>query len=160
MSEDSPNYVIKVDHGHRETHHTLIVPGRRALGEQWRKVTIGADADRVTVDSQPHEAPADGKPIMVMGSGDEGYIQDVVETQMGKALGRLLQEKDDLCTTRPCNHDGPGCGRWQYINQLWHDYIEQKLRWLRGQTTIGPGGVQQRQTVAQNPVTRPWWFKE
>lgn len=137
---------IIVVHETKTADHTLIVPGRRALGEEWRKVTIGHTGDRITVDNEPHEAPADGKPIMAMGVSDPGYIDDIIEAQLGKAIERANKP------VREMTHDE----YTRVINEAFQAWMEQKIRHLRGQTTIGPGGMQQRSRVHQNPATRPW----
>ncbi len=31
------------------------------------------------------------------------------------------------------------------VNRMWHDYMEQKLRWFKGHTVLGPGGFFQRE---------------
>jgi hypothetical protein len=35
------------------------------------------------------------------------------------------------------------------INAMWHDFVEQKLRAFKGQSTFGPGGHTQREKVKQ-----------
>lgn len=123
---------------------TMIVPGRRALGEHWSLVTIGHDGHDLTVERQAAEAPADLRPIVAVSGPDAEYTRYILEAQVEKAQQRAA-------TVDELSHRE----RHEAINAAWQAYVEDKLRWLRGQTTIGPGGMQQRQRVYQNPDTRP-----
>lgn len=127
----------------------MIVPGRRALGESWMRITLGHDADNMTIDSEPCEAPADGKPIMAITGKDAEIADYILTAQMEKAKERAVAPQE-------LTHEE----RYELVNAAWHDYVEQKLRALRGQSTFGPGGATQRQRVAQNPATRPAMHKE
>lgn len=129
----------KIGHG-----ISMIIPGRRALGESWVRVTLGHDADNMTYDSEPAEAPADGKPIMALTGEDAEIAGYILTAQMEKA-------KDRAVAPQALTHQE----RYDAVNAAWHDYVEQKLRMLRGQSAFGPGVTTQRQRVAQNPDTRP-----
>ena len=128
---------------------TMVVPGRRALGEHWTRVTIGNDGDNITVDAEPTEAPADNKPIVAMTGNDAAIAQAIITKQMEMAHGRLVAPQEMTYEEK-----------YRLVNAAWHDYIEQKIRALRGQSTFGPGGSNQRQRVTQNPATRPTMRKE
>lgn len=123
---------------------SMIVPGRRALGEQWSRVTIGHDGDEITIEREDAAAPADNKPIMAVTGPDAEYARYILEAQAEKAQARAVAPQE---LTRE--------ERFEALNAAWHAYMEQKLRWLNGQTTIGPAGMHQRQRVYQNPATRP-----
>lgn len=134
----------KIEHG-----ISMVIPGRRALGESWVRVTLGHDADNMTYEAQPAEAPADGKPIMVISGKDAEIAEYILTAQMEKAKERAVAPQE-------LTHEE----RCELVNAAWRDYVEQKLRALRGQSTFGSGGFTQRQRVAQNPATRPMMHKE
>lgn len=123
---------------------TMVVPGRRALGEDWVKVTIGHDADNIVYDTAPAEAPADRKPIMAVTGPEQEYASYILTAQMEKAKSRAVAPQE--LTPKE---------RYDAVNEAWHDYMEEKLRHLRGVSTFGAAGGFQRQRVVQNPNTRP-----
>lgn len=110
---------------------TFITPGRRALGEAWRKVTIYPDPDtgKYIIDNEATEAPADNKAIIIPGMGNISIemADYFLEWQRDKAKERAkrLPTETDMRDTA------------QELNEAWHDYIEQKLRTFQGKTTIG-----------------------
>lgn len=128
---------------------SMIVPGRRALGESWVRVTIGHDADNMTYHSEAAAAPADGKPIMAVSGQDAEMASYILTSQMEKAKKRAVAPQ---ALTRQ--------ERFDLVNAAWQDYVEQKLRFMKGQSTFGSGGATQRQRITQNPATRPVMFKE
>lgn len=128
---------------------TMIVPGRRALGESWTKVTIGDDGDNITVDAEATEAPADNKPIVAMTGNDAAIANAIITKQMELSHGRAIAPQE-------MTHEE----RYRLVNAAWMDYVEQKIRALRGQSTFGPAGSTQRQRVVQNPDSRPTMRKE
>ena len=123
---------------------TMIVPGRRALGETWSRVTIGHDGADITVAREDAAAPADGNPIVVLAGADAGYASYIMEAALEKAQERAVAPQ--ALTPQEIH---------QATNAAWQAFIEDKLRWMKGQTTIGPGGMMQRQKIYQNPATRP-----
>lgn len=136
---------------------TMLTPGRRALGEGWQLVTIGGDEDEITVERTPTEAPADGKPVIVVNSHDKydmGYVAAILEAQRGKQAEQKIIGPDP-CGNRNCMHDGMHCGRFRLVNEMWHNFIGEKMAWLAGRSSIGAGGMIQREKVHQNPATRP-----
>ena len=128
---------------------TMVVPGRRALGEDWVKVTIGHDADNIVYDTEPAEAPKDRKPIMAVTGRDGEYAKYILTAQMEKAKDRAVAPQD--LTPKE---------RYDAVNEAWHDYVEEKVRALRGISAFGAAGGFQRQRVVQNPDTRPTHHKE
>lgn len=116
----------------------MVVPGRRALGEGWRKVTVYPRPDgSLRVENEATETPAVERPILVPAFGEMsieqadyiiGWLQK--ENEYRKVHG-LQPPKPDAAT----------------VNQIWQDYCEWKQRAWRGQTTIGRGGMAQRESV-------------
>lgn len=129
---------------------SMIVPGRRALGETWTRVTIGHDADRITVDTAPAEAPADNIPIMAVTGPDAEYAKYILDAQLEKARDRAGQPPRGL--TRQEKYD--------LVNEAWFAFMEQKQLHLMGRSTFGAGINVERQRIVQNPDTRPLMRKE
>lgn len=127
---------------------TMIVPGRRALGETWSKVTIGHDQDEITVQREDAPPPADGRSIMVVAGEDSAYAQYILTAALEKAQEHAKSVPE--LTDRE---------RFEATNAAWFAFMEDKLKHLKGQTSIGSAGMFQRQRVYQNPATRPMWHK-
>ena len=116
----------------------MITPGRRSLGEDWQEVTIGVEDDQIKVtESKPAQAPPGGRPIYVPSMGN--LEMDVVDHLLEGA--RKAQE---YSKKHPRQMSLEEYETW--LNQQWLDFCEQKLKWFKGQTTIGPGGFYQRET--------------
>src|SRR3990167_1456473 len=113
---------------------TMVVPGRRAMGEQWSKVNIYPDPDTGTyiVEREDTAAPADQSPIFVPGMGSISLemADFILERSRDEARTRAKQPKRDAK---------------KELNAAWQEFCEQKLRWYRGQSTLGPGGMSQRE---------------
>ena len=116
---------------------TMITHGRRSLGEAWRKINIYPDPDTGTyiIDNQPTEAPADNLPIFVPGMGN-------VSVEMADFILERSRHEAETRAKRPRRSEAEV---WQEINEAWQDYMQQKLAWSKGRTTIGPGGAMQRE---------------
>lgn len=123
---------------------TMIVPGRRSLGETWTKVTIGNDGDNITLDAEPSEAPADNKPIVAMTGNDAAIANAIITKQMELSHGRAVAPQE-------MTHEQ----RFALVNAAWQDYVAEKIAYLKGRSVFGPGGSTQRQRVVQNPDSRP-----
>lgn len=122
---------------------TMVMPGRRALGEEWSKVTlyVDEDTDQITAEREDHAAPADLRPIFVPALAN--CPPEMVDYMIG------LQMKE--AEYRKAHPQGmPLAERTRLINEAWHAFVEQKLRWFRGQSQIGPGGMSQRERVDRN----------
>ena len=128
---------------------TMVVPGRRALGESWTRVTIGNDGDNITVDAAPAEAPADNKPIVAMTGNDAAIANAIITKQYEMAEYRNVAPQE-------MTHEQ----RYALVNAAWQDYIGEKIAYLKGRSVFGPGGSVQRQRVSQNPDSRPLMHKE
>lgn len=110
---------------------TLITPGRRSLGEEWRKVTIYPDPDtgEYIIDNEPTEAPADNRTILVPGMGN-------ISIEMADYFLEWQREKaKDRAKSAPTETDIRDSER--ELNEAWQAYMEQKLRAFKGQTTVG-----------------------
>lgn len=120
---------------------TLITPGRRALGESWSKVSVSWSPDEraYLLEREDHEAPADGRPIVVpsLGNASPDMINYILGYQMKEAEYREAEQQKSREQRRR--------ETFEKVNRMWQDYMEDKLRWLKGQTTIGAGGFNQRE---------------
>ena len=118
---------------------TMITRGRRALGEKWRKINIYPDPDSgaYLIDNEPAEAPANNTPILVPGLVNISVemAEFIVGEQLEKAKERAKKPRQNEAEARA------------ELNNLWHDYMEQKLAWFKGRTTVGPAGLFQREKV-------------
>ena len=116
---------------------SMIVPGRRAMGEDWSKVTIRPDPDtgKYLVEREDTPAPADRTPIFVPGLGNVSVemADFILQSQVELAKDRAKQPKRSEAEAKA------------EVNRLWQEYCEQKTRWFRGRTTVGPGGMHQRE---------------
>ena len=115
----------------------MIVHGRRALGESWRKITVGHDGDNYTIENNPTEAPADGRPIFVptLGEVSLDMADYILEYQRKEAEYRKAKALPGWCPTR------------EEIQRLFEDYVEQRLKSFRGQSVIGPGIAVHREKI-------------
>lgn len=121
---------------------TFVMPGRRVEGEDWVKVTIGHDGSEIVMDTEDAERPVGARPVVAFSGADTAYTEHILAAAAEKAQGRLIHEMSSE-------------EKFEVANKAWQDYMEQKLRHLKGQSTFGPGGFTQRQRVNQNPDTRP-----
>lgn len=128
---------------------TMVIPGRRALGEQWVKVTLGHDGEDMVYDRVAADAPADGKPIIALTGEDAEYAKYILQAQMDKAKARAVAPQE-------LTHEE----RMKAVNEAWQAYMGDKLAWLKGRSTIGAGGLVQRNKVVQNPADKPAFRKE
>ena len=117
----------------------MVTQGQRAYGEDWREVTIGVneDTDRIEVlENKATEAPASGRGIYVpaMGEMDDDRVQWLLDG------ARQYQAYSGKAVSMMPMHEF-----YEWLNQQWLDYAEQKLRWFQGKTTLGPGGFFQRE---------------
>ncbi len=116
----------------------MVTQGRRSYGEDWQEITIGIRDDEVAViENIPTTAPAGGKPIYVpaMGNLSMEQVDFLIEG------ARKAQEYGSV---HPSQMPLDEYKAW--LNEQWQDYVEQKLKWLKGQTTLGPAGFNQRET--------------
>jgi len=109
---------------------------RAIFGEgHWQRTTISAtEDDEIRVESQPAEAPADNRPLLIPGKNDESHVRDIVEKFIEQGPERLTAIKAMNSTEREVA-----------INELWQEYAEQLLLHRKGQSTVGLSGLHQRQ---------------
>ena len=123
---------------------SLITPGRRALGEDWSKVHIGWDDDagEYTVDREDTPAPADGKPIFVPALGNLSWeaVDFILEEQRKEAEYRKARGKQGMSDAE-LN---------VLLNRMWQDFVAIKLKHFRGESTVGAGGLFQRERVTHS----------
>ena len=115
----------------------MVIPGRRALGEDWSKVSIYANENGgYDVEREDATAPAENVAIFVPGMGNMSY----------EAVDYLLEYKKKDQEYRKA-HNQPIKRGWTYdeINKLFHDWIELKLKRFKGQTHSGPTATYQRE---------------
>lgn len=117
----------------------MVTPGRRAYGEQWQDITIAVDDDQIKVtESHAVEAPPDNRPIYVPAMGN-------LQVEAVNFLLEGAKKAQEYGKKHPKDMSIEEYGRW--LNEQWLSFVEQKLRWFKGQTTIGPGGFFQREKV-------------
>jgi hypothetical protein len=115
---------------------SMITPGRRALGEDWSQVDIGTSGDEITLEVAPAEAPAHNRPIIVVNEGEAEMTAYILEASIEKAK-ELAKRPEELTAAE----------RHEMLNAAWQDYIGDKLAHLQGRSTLGAGGLVQRQRV-------------
>ena len=116
---------------------SMIMPGRRSLGEKWRKISIHPDPDTGTylIDNEETEAPATNRAIFVPGLGN-------ISTEMADYI---LEKKRDDAISDAVKPRKSQAEVDKEVNAMWHDYMEQKLAMFKGKTTLGPAGFFQRE---------------
>jgi hypothetical protein len=124
----------------------MITPGRRAYGEDWSEVTISHDGNDIHVTTEPHEAPADGKPIIVPLNGrgrraDAHNNTDMANFILDKYMGLAAERarRPDQGMTHQEKYD--------LMNKWFHDWMGEKIAHLQGRSSFGPGGSVQRQRI-------------
>lgn len=131
---------IRLKRGKRKPVMSMITPGRRALGENWSKVTVFANPDTGAYDVEREDtpAPADNTAILVPMMGE-------MSLEMADYILEY-KRKDQEYRVR---HGNPIRTTWtfQEINQLWQDWCEFKRKHYEGQSISGPGGWSQRERI-------------
>ena len=116
----------------------MITPGRRSLGEDWSKVAIYANPETggYDVEREDTPAPADNCAIIVPASGEDAY----------EKVDFILEYKRKDQEYRKA-HNRPIRKGWskKEIEQMFHDWMELKVRRFKGQTVSGPYGWAQRE---------------
>ena len=124
-----------------------VVPGPRALGMPWMEVSVGSQEGELYTSVEKAEAPTETS-ILAMGE-DAGWFRDVMEAQRGKqtegAFNKAVTTGEGRCTDLLCSHRHNGCSAYRLMNEMFQNYIEQKTRWFKGQSTYGYGGHTQRE---------------
>lgn len=120
----------------------VVVPGRRDLGGTgWEEVTIRPSDDGTKIDTERVEAmaPASGHAhiIPAMGNLSTEEVDFILE---GSLKASEYQSRNP--TRRPITD----AEIQQMAQQMWLDYLEQKIRAFKGTSTFGLGGHTQRQS--------------
>lgn len=125
----------------------MVVPGRRALGEAWSEVTVRPREDGgFDLENRPAEvAPADGAPVIVPAMAN--LSEDEVNFILEGALKRQEYTKNHP-RQQPVSDDD--FQKW--AQEMWTEYLEAKIKFLRGVTVSGPGGWTQR----EKPPVQEW----
>lgn len=120
---------------------TMVMPGRRAYGEGWMRVTAYADekTDTIKMTTVPVEAPAENRPIYIPTMG--GLSMDAVDFLLEGA--RKSQEYGGRHPSDMSPRDYK-----KFVNEQWMAFVEAKLKAFKGVSTFGPGGQIQRQSPA------------
>ena len=125
----------------------MIIPGRRALGEQWQEVTIGVKDDVIQVtENKPAEAPPNATPIFTFG------MTQLSPDAMNFILEGAIQQQE-YARRKPKKPKVTDAEIEEMVNRMWIDFCEQKLKWFKGQTTLGAGGFFQRETPGRTNWT-------
>jgi hypothetical protein len=122
----------------------MVIPGRRALGETWREVTIRpTDNGGYTTENVAAEAPAQGRPVVIpaMANLSDDEVNFILEGAL-KAQDYYSRQK-----RKPNSAEEK-----KIVQKMWDDYVEQKLKGFKGQTVLGPGGFFQR----ESPGLKNW----
>mgnify|MGYP001559387592 CR=1 FL=1 len=115
----------------------MVVPGRRALGEDWSKVTIYATPEgHYEVEREDTTAPADNAAIYVPAMGNLS-IEAADYILERKKKDQEYRKSHNLPIRRGVSH--------KEINQLWQDWMELKKKRFKGQTQSGPAQTFQRE---------------
>lgn len=128
----------------------IVMPGRRAYGEGWREVTLAVDErnDEIVVhENKAVEAPAQNKPIYVPAMGN-------LEMEHVNFLLEGARKSQEYGAKHPTEMSDAQYNKW--INEQWIAFVENKLKYFKGQSVFGPGGHTQR----QKPGRTHWnWSK-
>lgn len=142
MTKATPQVQVK-ESGPANPIVSMVTPGRRAIGEDWSRVDIAWDADarEYTVHREDAPRPADGLPIFVPALGNISMeIMDyLIEEQQKEAEYRARAKAQHLPQQKK--------EQSERINELWHAWIETKIKAFKGQSIFGPGGHTQREKV-------------
>lgn len=115
---------------------SMIIPGRRALGETWSKVHIipNSDTGQYDVVREDADQPKDNHSIFVVGLGNVGMdmVEYVLGDQQEKAKTRAKRARPDFK---------------KELNEMWQDYMREKREWFEGRSHFGPSGFTQREKV-------------
>ena len=115
---------------------TMIIPGRRALGENWSKVNITIDENgHYGVEREDTPAPATNVPIFVPGMGN-------ISAEMADYILEWHRKEAEYKAKNPSRPRAET--QTEQINRMWFDYLEWKKKMLRHQTFSGPAGWAQR----------------
>ena len=114
----------------------MIVPGRRALGEDWSKVTITPTPEGTyEVEREDTPAPALNVPIFVPALGN-------ISLEMADWMLERQRKEQEYQQNDPRRQHSPVLE--EKLKEWWLDFVEQKLKNFKRQTQSGPDGWTQR----------------
>jgi hypothetical protein len=119
----------------------MVVPGPRALGIQWEEVTLrpSEDGGHIETERQATAAPATGLAhiIPAMGNLSSEEVDFILEGSL---------KASEYESRKPRRQPVTDAEIQQMVQQMWLDYMEQKIRAFDGRSTFGLGGHTQRQS--------------
>lgn len=116
----------------------MIVPGRRALGEEWSEVTVRPNVrGGFDLENTPAVAPAMGQPVFIPAMAN--LSNEEVDFILEGAL-----KAQDYESYKPKRRPVTDAEIQTMVQQLWMDYCEQKLKGFLGVSVFGLGGHTQR----------------
>ncbi len=118
-----------------------IMPGPRALGRPWERVTVrpSDDGGKLVTTYEKAEAPATGMPHMIpaMGNLSTEEVDFIMEGALKASEYESRHPKREPVTEKRIQ---------EMVQQMWMDYLQQKIYAYEGRSTFGPGGHTQRQS--------------
>lgn len=119
----------------REHWGSIIVPGRRALGETWTRLDITHDKDQVYVTNEGEApfVPENGK-IQVVAAQDAEYTNYVLESLPDKIRER--QKNPQGMSTEE---------QAKLLNEMWQEFWAKKMKEVNASSQFGAGGATLRQ---------------
>lgn len=116
----------------------MVVPGIRSLGQEWREVTVRPDPKGgFTIDNEEAKRPAMGQPVFIPALAN--LSNDEVDFILEGALARQQDE-----ARHPRRQPVTDAEIHGMVQQLWLDYMEQKIHAFKGDSQFGPSGKTQR----------------
>lgn len=123
---------------------STVMPGRRALGEDWNRVDVYWSDEKRDWEYviTPTERPADDKAITVVSgmTGDMEMVDFILERHVAESEERKKRGQAEQMSPQEW---------YAFWNKQWHDWVEFKRRNLAGQSSFGAGGNYQREKVYQ-----------
>jgi len=119
----------------------MVIPGRRALGEQWQEVTVGVKDDVIQVtENVPTEAPPNNTPIFTFG-------MNTLSTEAHNFLLEGARQVQEYAKRKPKRRPVTDAEIEKMVNKIWLDWCELKAKTLAGKTHSGPGLFNQRESA-------------
>jgi hypothetical protein len=119
----------------------MVVPGPRALGIDWEEVTYrpSDDGGRIETERKATTAPATGYAHIIpsMGNLSTEEVNFIMEGSL---------KASEYQSRKPTRRPVTDAEIQAMAQQMWLDYLEQKIRAFDGRSTFGLGGHTQRQS--------------
>lgn len=117
----------------------MVVPGRRALGEEWSEVTVRPNVDGgFDLETQPHAAPANGQAVIIpaMANLSNEEVDFILEGSL---------KASEYESRKPRRRPVSDKEIEKMANQMWVEYLEKKILSFKGTSHFGPTGKTQRE---------------